>query len=124
MAGGTGRVVLVADDDQTLRMLCRVNLEFEGYRVLEAASAEEIRGVLESDDVHVVLLDIQLGADDGVAVAKELRGSHPGLPIVFFSGSASAVEIANASAGLADGVLPKPFSLEELSETVRRLARE
>src|SRR5438046_2635902 len=38
--GGAGHTVLVVDDDDSLRMLCRVNLEFEGYRVLEAPTVE------------------------------------------------------------------------------------
>ena len=119
MAGGEDRAVVVADDDAALRMLCRVNLEHEGYRVLEADCADELERVLASDDVSLVLLDIHLGADDGVAVARVLRSARPDVAIAFFTGSAPVLSAATLA--LADGVLPKPFSLEQLSETVRRL---
>jgi len=113
------RTVVVADDDPALRMLCRINLELEGYRVLEAQSARELEKHLDSEDVDLVLLDVRLGADDGRQVARQLRGTRPEIPIAFFTGSAPVEEHVGS---VADGVLPKPFSLEELSATVRRLA--
>ena len=115
------RTVVVADDDPALRMLCRINLELEGYRVLEAQSARELAEHLNSEEVDLVLLDVRLGTDDGRQVARELRGERPELPIAFFTGSAPVDEHVGT---VADGVLPKPFSLEELSETVRQLAPE
>jgi DNA-binding response OmpR family regulator len=113
------RTVVVADDDPALRMLCRINLELEGYRVLEAESARELDRHLEAEDVDLVLLDVRLGSDDGREVARELRGERPEIAIAFFTGSAPVEEQVGR---LADGVLPKPFSLEALSEIVRRLA--
>jgi len=87
--------------------------------VLEAASAHEVAEVLQGGPVSLVILDVHLGLDDGLAVARGLRGSHPGLPIALFTGSA---ERADDWDELADGFIGKPFSLEELSETVRSLA--
>ncbi len=116
-ADGSG-AVLVADDDEGLRLLCRVNLELEGYRVLEAASAEELDRVVTQEDVDAILLDVHLGSDDGVAVARELRETRPGIRIAFFTGT---VERPDPKGELADAVLAKPFTLEDLSGTVRRL---
>ena len=113
--------MVVADDDPALRLLCRVNLEHDGYRVLEAENGDEVAGLLADEDVSLVLLDVHLGRDDGVEVARTLRRTHPGLPVAFFSGTAR--ELPEPSRAVADGFLPKPFSLEDLSETVRRLAR-
>ncbi len=56
-----------------------------------------------------------------MAVAKGIRETNPGTAIVFFSGSVGQLE--NATTALADGVLPKPFTLEALTETAQRLAR-
>jgi two-component system, OmpR family, response regulator len=119
MKGADRRLVVVADDDDSMRLLCRVNLEFEGYRVAEAESAEELERALESEDVAVVLLDIRLGEDDGIEVARGLRERYPDLPIAFLSGSVSLGELAT----IADASIAKPFTLEELIETVHRLAR-
>jgi two-component system OmpR family response regulator len=118
MEAASQAAVLVADDDAALRLLCRVNLELDGYRVLEAASAAEVGRVLADEDVAAVLLDVRLGADDGVALARDLRSAHPGLPIALFTGS---VDRSDSWEEVADDYLPKPFSLDDLGETVRRL---
>ncbi len=108
--------MVVADDDAALRLLCRVNLELDGYRVMEAASGDELERIVAREPVTAVLLDIRLGADDGVEVAQRLRERHPEVRIAFLSGS-----LERGESGPAEGFLPKPFSLEALGETVRRL---
>jgi DNA-binding response OmpR family regulator len=112
-------IVLVADDDGALRMLCRVNLEFEGYNVLEAASAREVEESLAREDVALVLLDVHLGADDGLALATRLRELHRELPIVFLTGSVKG----SVGEGIVDGLIRKPFTLEQLADLVGRLVR-
>jgi CheY-like chemotaxis protein len=119
MDRGGQETILVADDDPALRMLCRVNLGFEGYRVIEATSAAEIDEALVREPVSLILLDIHLGADNGLEVAQRLRETHPKLPIAFFTGS---VRVAEEDESLADGMLPKPFTLEALGEIAHRLA--
>ena len=118
MDGQAQSAVVVADDDAGIRLVCRVNLELDGYRVLEATTAEELRRVLASEHVDAVLLDVQLGSDDGLALARGLHASHPDVGVAIFSGSIQRPEEA---AELADGYLPKPFTLDELRETVRGL---
>lgn len=117
--GGQGPATLVvADDDPAIRLLCRVNLELEGYRVIEAGSAVELDEILARGEVSALLLDVHLGADDGRVVARRLREEHPELRIALLTGSLGLDDVG----GLADGVIPKPFTLEDLSETARRLA--
>ena len=118
MDRGGQATILVADDDPALRMLCSVNLGFDGYRVIEATSAREIDEALEREPVSLILLDIHLGADNGLDVAQRLRETHPNLAIAFFSGS---VRLAGEDESLADGMLSKPFTLEELGEIAHRL---
>jgi two-component system OmpR family response regulator len=113
------RLVVVADDDDAIRLLCRVNLELEGYRVVEATGSEEIGRVAEAEDVALVLLDIHLGREDGVEVARALRQRRPEIPIAFLSGS---VDFGERSAAVSDAAIRKPFTLEELIGTVHRLA--
>jgi DNA-binding response OmpR family regulator len=113
------RLVIVADDDDAIRLLCRVNLELEGYRVLEATGLDEITRIADEEEVALVLLDIHLGREDGIEVARALRGSRPGLSIAFLSGS---VDFSERSAAVSDAAIRKPFTLEELIGTVDRLA--
>jgi len=119
MDRGGQATILVADDDPALRMLCSVNLGFEGYRVIEATDAVEIDQALAREPVSLILLDIHLGADNGLDVAQRLRETHPNLAIAFFSGS---VRLAREDESLGDGMLSKPFTLEELGEIAHRLA--
>jgi two-component system, OmpR family, aerobic respiration control protein ArcA len=117
MQGGSA-TVLVADDDPAVRLLCRVNLELEGYTVVEAGDASAIEQAMGEHAVDVVLLDVHLGTDDGRAVAAALRESWPEVALAFFTGSVSADALREGG----EAVIPKPFSLEDLTGTVRRLA--
>lgn len=121
MAARVPRLVVVADDDDAIRLLCRVNLELDGYRVAEAANSRELALLAEEEDVALVLLDIHLGSEDGIEVARDLRERHPGIAIAFLSGS---VDFGERSAAVSDAAIRKPFTLEEFTATVHRLARE
>jgi DNA-binding response OmpR family regulator len=119
MSGGT-ETVLVVDDEAPIRLLCRLNLELEGYRVVEAATLADARAILDGgdDDIAVVLLDVHVGADDGRDFLRELRAEEPALPVAMFTGSA---DIDTIKALGADSIIPKPFEPAKLVETVRRL---
>ena len=114
-----GPTVLIVDDDASLRLLCRVNLELEGYHVLEAASVAAAEDAVAADPVDLFLLDIHIGADDGLALMRSLRAREHNAPVVLFTGSATLDPITAAEA---DGVVPKPFRLEQLLDVVRALA--
>jgi CheY-like chemotaxis protein len=121
MAAEDPPAVVVADDDDAMRMLCRINLELGGYRVFEAGSGEELERVLASEDpVALLILDIHLGDSDGMEIARALKRDRPGLPIAFLTGSGFySRESADA---VGDATIRKPFTLEELTGTVARLA--
>ena len=112
--------VLVVDDDASIRLLCRINLELDGWTVREAATIAEARRMLADGAVTVVLLDVHVGTDSGVEFADELQRDRPEIAIALLTGSASAPTLDEAAV---DAVLAKPFELEELSQTVRSLAR-
>ena len=118
-AAGAGSTVLVVDDDPALRLLCRVNLELEHYRVLEAATLEEATEALATERVDVVLLDIHVGREDGRRFLHDLRAQGNTIPVALFTGSS---EVTEAESELAGAVLPKPFALDELSVVVARLS--
>jgi CheY-like chemotaxis protein len=111
--------VLVVDDEPSIRLLCRVNLELEGYRVLEAGTLEQARRAVATEPVRVALLDVHVGADDGRDFLRELRDDHPEIQVALLSGSAAREQIAREEA---DALVTKPFVLEDLIETVGRLA--
>jgi DNA-binding response OmpR family regulator len=115
---GVGHSVLVVDDEPSIRLLCKVNLELEGYRVLEADTLDEARRHLRESDVAAVLLDVHVGAEDGRQLVHEIRAGRPATGIALFSGSS---EVGAATTAGADAVIPKPFLLEQLIGTVGKL---
>jgi DNA-binding response OmpR family regulator len=117
---GTGGVsVLVVDDEPSLRLLCRVNLELEGFRVFEAGSVAEARAQLNQEEIEVVLLDVHVGTDDGRELLDELRAQESPTRILMLTGTA---DIATSNLDAADRVMAKPFDPLELVATVRTLA--
>jgi two-component system phosphate regulon response regulator PhoB len=115
--------VLVIDDEAPIRLLCRVNLEAEGMRVLEAADGasglEQARAALPD----VILLDVMMPVLDGWRVAEELLDdvrTRP-IPIVFLTARA---ELRDRARGIDLGGLDyvtKPFNPVELAPLVRAL---
>jgi DNA-binding response OmpR family regulator len=113
--GESKRVVLVVDDEPAIRLLCKVNLELGGYEVREAGTLDAARAQL-TDDIDVVLLDMHIGNERGDALLDELRTRQ--IPVAVVTGSADLESVT----GLADAVLGKPFTIDELEATVARLA--
>ena len=81
-----GPRILVVEDDASLRLLCRVNLELDGFRVEEAATVEEARAAVAAARPALVVLDLRLGADTADELLDELRASR--VAVVLLSGAA------------------------------------
>jgi DNA-binding response OmpR family regulator len=117
---------LVVDDDPSIRFLCRVNLELDGWLVREAGTLDDARSELLEGDVSVVLLDVHVGTQSGIDYLDELRRDHPGVSVAMLTGSVGTPTLEGTTPTLEgttpDAVLAKPFTLEQLAETVRRLA--
>ena len=116
---GTAATVLVVEDDPALRLLCSVNLELEGHRVLEAPTVGAARGHLDAEDIDVVFLDVHIGCESGYDLIEPIR-SQGGTPIVLMSGTA---EVTAADRKRVDAVLSKPFEPEDLAMLVARFSQ-
>lgn len=114
--------ILIVDDDADLARITLRFLETEGFDVVCAPSAEAAYDILTDTPFDLVLLDINLPADDGFAVCRELRRTSI-VPIIFASARTSETDrIAGLDVG-GDDYLPKPYSLRELLSHVRALLR-
>ena len=118
--GGEGarrhaKTVLVVDDEPSLRLLCRVNLELEGHRVHEAATLAEARAQIEREVPDVILLDVHVGNDDGLELLDEVEALDLTTRVVLLSGTS---EISAELRARVAGVIGKPFDLERLASAV------
>ena len=107
--------VLVVDDERSLRLLCRVNLELDGHQVREAATVAEARREIEQATPDVILLDIHVGADDGLELLDEIASLELSTRVVLLSGTA---EVGPELRARVDSVLGKPFELAKLTAAV------
>ncbi len=112
MSAGT---VLVVDDDASIRLLCRVNLELDGFKVYEADCVEQARTLLAAESIDTVLLDVHVGPESGLELLEEIRRDRPAVSVVLVTGTYDLDAAAHARA---DAVLGKPFALEDLLSTV------
>jgi DNA-binding response OmpR family regulator len=115
--------VLVIDDEAPIRLLCRVNLEAEGMKVLEAADGPTGLEVARTELPDVILLDVMMPGLDGWQVAEELldNDTTSGIPIVFLTARA---ELRDRARGLDVGgidYVTKPFNPIDLASLVRDL---
>jgi two-component system, OmpR family, phosphate regulon response regulator PhoB len=114
--GVSSATVLVVEDDGAMRLMCRVSLELEGYRVLEADRLDLARELIAREKIDAMLLDVHVRSEDGYDLIGLAREND--IQIALMTGSAKVGEDDRA---LVDAVLPKPFQIDELHSTVTRL---
>jgi excisionase family DNA binding protein len=119
-----GPLGLLVDDDEKVRELVRVNLEFEGYVVREAASADEGLAAIEEAKPDLILLDVMMPHVDGWEMLRRVQEQYGAgvIPVVMFSGKADEqAQVLAASSG-AQGFVGKPFDLQNLIEQTKLTA--
>ena len=117
-------IVLVVDDEPTVRRLARRVLLEDGFEVIEAADGAEALDLVEgsADPLRVVVSDIVMPKLNGVQLLQRLSITHPGLPVILMSGYAGP-ELAERGIQAPCSLLVKPFKPEELVAEVRRCIR-
>ncbi len=120
----SGPLVLLVDDDDTVRELVRVNLELEGYTVREAGSAAEGLEAIEEAKPDLVLLDVMMPHVDGWEMLRRIQEQYGAgaIPVVMFSGQADDSARSQAASGGAQGFVGKPFDLQLLIEQTKQIA--
>jgi excisionase family DNA binding protein len=118
-----GPLVLIVDDDETVREYVRLNLEAEGYNVREAGNAEEGLTVLEESQPDLVLLDVMMPQVDGWEMLQRLHERHGegAVPVVMFSGKVDEPGADEAAQRGAQGFIGKPFDPGQLIEKTKQL---
>jgi two-component system cell cycle sensor histidine kinase/response regulator CckA len=120
---GSGELVLVVEDEASIREATRRVLAGHGYRVLTAACGEEALAIAarEPEPVDVLLTDVMMPNMLGTGVADRLRGMQPGLRVLFMSGYAQGLLSAQGSLQPRMELIEKPFTHPDLLAKVREV---
>lgn len=120
-AGRGAETILLVEDDQGVRTLCRKVLRTQGYKVLEAKSADEAARTCEQNDepIHLLLADVVMPGRSGYHLATELQELRPDMRVLYVSGYTEDEVVQRGVVQSQVNFLQKPFSPHALSEKVR-----
>jgi two-component system OmpR family response regulator len=116
--------VLIVDDDREIRELLASYLEKNGMRASLAANGRQMRALLEQTSVDLIVLDLMLPGEDGLALCRDLRsGKWRTIPVLMLTARNEETDrIIGLEMG-ADDYLTKPFAVRELLARIRSILR-
>jgi two-component system OmpR family response regulator len=117
-----GPHVLVVDDHREIRDLVSRALAKEGFRVSTAADGKAMRQVLADARIDLILLDLMLPGEDGLALCRDLRAKSA-IPIIMLTAKGDEVDRVIGLEMGADDYLPKPFGTRELTARIKAVLR-
>ena len=114
----TAGTILMVEDEAILRMATAEEFRTQGYRVIEAATAEEATQVLQSGErVDLVFCDVQLpGAMGGLTFAVWIRANFPAIKVILTSGSSAVLTLFRSDAHIP--FIPKPYDPTEVAKLI------
>jgi PAS domain S-box-containing protein len=118
----TGETVLVVEDEPVVRGVILEMLGEQGYRTLEAVDGPSGLRILRTNErIDLLVTDVGLPGMNGRQLADQARETRPGLKILFITGYAESVAIADGFLQPGMEMITKPFDLENLSQRIRKM---
>jgi two-component system cell cycle sensor histidine kinase/response regulator CckA len=123
LSEGRDKMVLIVDDEESVRSVARNTLQRRGYRTIEAADGREALEVYSRffSDVSLVLLDLTMPYMNGEEVLRELKTITPSVKVLLSSGFNEVEAIRRFTGKGLAGFLQKPYSAAMLAETIKRI---
>jgi two-component system KDP operon response regulator KdpE len=116
------RKILIVDDEPGLRDLVRINLEHEGFAVVQAENGSQGLEAVRSEHPDLVILDVMMPEMDGWEACQKLR-EFSQVPVLMLTARVQSQDIVTGLNSGADDYLLKPFNMDELMARVRALLR-
>lgn len=116
--------ILVVDDDREIRQMVADYLQKNGLRATAVADGREMRAVLDTHAVDLIVLDLMMPGEDGLTLARNLRaGKHRAVPVVMLTARDDQTDrIIGLEMG-ADDYVTKPFAARELLARIKAVIR-
>ena len=114
--------ILLVEDDAMIRTVLAEHLADDGFDVCEADNGDAAASMIahQPQAFELLITDLNVpGSRDGIEVARLMRTRFPRVPVIFITGRSYA--LLDEGARLGDVVLEKPFSLDRLTRTAKRL---
>lgn len=108
--------IIVCEDEKFVRWALAEHLRSSGYDVAEAENGIECLKLVEEKTPDLILLDLRMPKMDGTATLKHLRAQGLTTPVFILSGFGAAGSTTEATALGAQGFIPKPYHLAEISQ--------
>ena len=105
--------ILVAEDDKDIRNLLKINLKENGYNVIAAKDGKEAWDMMQTQTIHLAILDVMMPILDGFSLLRKIRESST-IPVVFLTARTDDIDKVLGLGLGADDYLAKPFSMAEL----------
>ena len=115
--------ILILDDEDPIRQFMKINLDYQGYQTVEAASGEEALRIFEEEKPAVAILDIMLPGISGYEVCEKIRDMSPMTGIIMVSAKSQDIDKILGLEKGADDYIIKPFNPQELILRVKSLMR-
>lgn len=113
--------ILLVEDEPSLQMLIRDNLEQAGYDVVDTRSGLTAWSIYQEEQPDLLILDVMLPGQDGFALARQIRARDQHTPILFLTAKARPRDVVQGFEAGGNDYLKKPFGLEELLVRVKVL---
>ena len=114
--------ILVVDDDKEIVKAIEIYLSKEGYKIFKAYDGKEALGIVNSNNIHLAILDIMMPKMNGIELAEKIREEHS-LPIIMLSAKSEDYDKINGLNSGADDYVTKPFNPLELIARVNSSLR-
>jgi len=110
--------ILVVDDEESIHLLYKEELEEEGYEVQSAMSGEDALKAFDTHQPDLVILDINMPGMDGIEVLRQMKQKRPGIPVILSSAYPEYKQ--DLASWASDDYIVKSFNLDDLKGSVKR----
>jgi DNA-binding NtrC family response regulator len=119
-----GHSILVVDDELLIRDLLYDFFHGQGWEIALAENGEKALRIIESRKIDLVLTDLKMPDMDGMTLTKQLRESHPEIPVVVMTGYPSVDSAVEALRSKVADYIVKPFNINRLYKVIEAQIKE